>query len=119
MSARMLSSSRPARSAASSQRCSSSRSRAWCSTDAAASVLATNVPRPWRAVDETLTLQLAVGLRHRVRVDGELGHDLAHRRELVAHVDDAEPQRILHLLHDLQVGRDARVRVEVKLDHRP
>ena len=50
---------------------------------------------------------VAIGLRDRVRVDREIGDHLAHRRQLVTDVDRPEPERLLHLLDDLEVGCDA------------
>jgi xylose isomerase len=66
---------------------------------------------------KTLALEIAVRLGDGVRVDREIRDDLAHGRQLVADVERAEPQRVLHLADDLQVGRDSRLRVEMKLDH--
>ena len=67
---------------------------------------------------QPLVLQLAVGLEHRVRVNGEGSDHLPDLRQSVARDEIAEPQRLLHLLHDLQVGRHARARIEAKLDGR-
>ena len=67
---------------------------------------------------QALVLQLPVGLEHRVRVDGQRGDHLPHLRQLVALDEIAEPQRVLDLLDDLQVGRDARARIEAELDGR-
>ena len=117
-SARMLSASMPARCASTSHSCSARRSASWCSSDEAMSVLETNVPRPCVRLHETLVLELAVGLRDGVRVDRELGDDLAHRRQLVADIEQAQPQSLLHLLHDLQVHRQAGVLIQVELHRR-
>jgi hypothetical protein len=40
------------------------------------------------------------------------------RGRLVTHAQRAEPQRLPHLLDDLQIRRDARAAVQVELDHR-
>jgi len=64
-------------------------------------------------------LKLAVGLEHRVGVDGQLGHDLAHLGELVARLKEPQPQGALDLLDQLQVRRHARRRVEPEADRRP
>ena len=61
--------------------------------------------------------EFAVGLEHGVRVDGDAGHHLFHRRQLVAFVQQSEPQCLPDLLHELLVGGDAGTRVEVELDH--
>ena len=113
----MLSSSSPAASAASSQRSSSGAQRVVVAQrggrERARDERAASLARD----DEALALELAVGLRDGVRVDREIGDDLAHRRQLVADVDRPQPQRLLDLLHDLQVGGDTGARVEVELDH--
>jgi hypothetical protein len=63
------------------------------------------------------TTRPAVGLEHRVRVDGQLGHHLLGRRQLVARAEQPHPQRLVHLLHELQIGRDTRCLIELELDH--
>ena len=67
---------------------------------------------------QALALEVAIRLRDRVRVDREIRDDLSHRRQLVTDVERSEPERVLHLSHDLQIGRDAGLLVEVELDHR-
>src|SRR6185503_7206841 len=54
-----------------------------------------------------------------VRIDREVGHDLTHCRQLIADVEEAEAQRLLHLLDDLEVRSNTGPRIEVELDHRP
>ena len=60
---------------------------------------------PGARLDQALALQVPVGLEHGVRVHRHRGHDLPHARKLVTHVEDAHPQRLPHLPHDLQVRR--------------
>ena len=74
-------------------------------------------PAPLARDDEPVALEQAIGLGDRVRIDREIGDHLAHRRQLVTDVDRPEPERLLHLLDDLEVGCDAGGRVEVELDH--
>ena len=62
-------------------------------------------------------LELAVGLAHGVRVDRDLRDHLLDRGQLVALGQQAQQQRLAHLLDDLQVRRDAGARVEMELDH--
>ena len=69
-------------------------------------------------LDEAARFELSVPLRDGVRIDREIGDDLAHGRQLVADVEQAEPERLFHLLHDLQVGGDTGARIEMELDHR-
>ena len=59
-------------------------------------------PGPGR--DQPLVLQLPVRLEHGVRVDRQLADHLLDRRQLVALVQQAEPQRLPDLLDQLQVG---------------
>ena len=72
---------------------------------------------PAAALDEPFAIELAVGLQHRVRVDRQAAHDLLHRRQLVARPEDPQPHRLPHLLHELEIGRDARTGFQMKLDH--
>ena len=77
------------------------------------------VPRPGPSRDQSLALEIAVGLEHRVRVDRQLGDHLLGRRQLVARLEQAELQGLMDLLDQLQVGRHARSGVELELDHGP
>ena len=74
-------------------------------------------PDPRPGGDEPVVLELPVGLQHRVGVDRQPRHDLLDRRELVALAQQAEPQRVPHLPHELQVRREAGARVEVEFNH--
>ena len=65
---------------------------------------------------EALVLELAVGLQHRVGVDGQRGDHVPDLGKLVTRLQVAKPQRVLYLLHELQVGRHPRVRVKPELD---
>jgi hypothetical protein len=62
-------------------------------------------------------LELAVGLVHRIRVDGQLGDDLLRGRQLVTRLQHPHPQGLVNLLYELHVGGDARRLVELELDH--
>ena len=68
---------------------------------------------------QALGLQVTVGLQHRVRVDGQRGDHVPDLGELVAGLEVAQPQRVLHLLDQLQVGRHAGGGIQPKLDRRP
>ena len=67
---------------------------------------------------EALRLQLLVRLQHGVRVDRQFPDHVADLRELVAEREVTEPQRMLDLVHELQVRRHARSGVEAELDRR-
>ena len=67
---------------------------------------------------QALRLQLAVGLQHRVRVDRQRGDHVPDLGQLVAGLEIAQPQRVLDLLDELQVGRHARGRIQPELDRR-
>jgi hypothetical protein len=69
------------------------------------------------ALHQSLPLQVAVGLEHRVGVDRQLGDDLLRGRQPVARLQQAEPQGIADLLGQLEVGGDTRGGVELELDH--
>ena len=73
---------------------------------------------PRRPFDQPLVIKLAIGLQHRVCVDRETANDLLDCRQLIAGPQDPQPHGLPHLLHELQVGRNPRTRVQVKLDHR-
>ena len=113
----MLSSSSPARRALASQRLRSRRSGSWAASDASVSDRVTNVPMPGPGRDETVALQLAVGLEHGVRVDRQPRHDVLDGRQLVALTQQPQPQPVPDLVHHLQVGRHTRSAVERELDH--
>ena len=67
--------------------------------------------------DQAVVLELAVGLEHGVRVDRQPGHHVLDGGQLVALLQQAQPQSLPNLLHELQVGRDAGPLVQVELDH--
>ena len=113
----MLSSSSPARRALASQR-----SRSWRSGPCAANVASVERPRherpdPRARGHEPVVLELAVGLQHRVRIDRQVRHHVLDRRQLVALAQQAEPQRVPHLPHELLIRREAGPGVQVELDH--
>ena len=68
---------------------------------------------------QALGLQLLVGLQHRVRVDRQRGDHVPDLRQLVAQREVAQPQRVLDLVHQLQVGRHPGGRIQPELDRRP
>ena len=76
----------------------------------------TNVPSAGPPLDQTLVLQLPVALEDGVGVDRELGDDLLDGRQLVAGLQEAGDERLADLLRDLQVRRDAGLRVEPEGD---
>ena len=94
---------RPARALA-SQRAQVLSQRAVRGERLSARVRVTNVPSPGPGGDQPLVLELAVGLEHRVRVDRHLADDLLDGRQLVALAQQPQPQRLAHLLDELQVG---------------
>jgi hypothetical protein len=67
---------------------------------------------------QALAFQPAIGLEHGVRVDRELGDDLLGRGQAIAGLQRAQPQCVLDLMDELQVGGDARAAVETEIDHR-
>ena len=66
---------------------------------------------------QALDLQLPVRLQHRVRVDRQRLRDVPDLRQLVARLEQAHPQRLFHLLHELQVGVHLRPAIQYELDH--
>ena len=69
---------------------------------------------------QALGLQLLVGLQHRVRVDRQRRDHIPDLGQLVAQRGTAQPQRVLHLVHQLQVGRDPEAASsQPELDRRP
>ena len=54
---------------------------------------------------------------HRVGVDGQLGHHLLHRRQLVAFPQQPQPEGLAYPLDDLEVGGHTRAAVPVELGH--
>ncbi len=66
---------------------------------------------------ETLAFQIAVGLEHGIRVDGQLSDDLLGRRQLIARLEEAQLQGLVDLLDQLQIGGDSRSGVQLEFDH--
>jgi hypothetical protein len=62
-------------------------------------------------------VELAVRLQHRVRVDRQLPDDLLDSGELIAGLQDTQPNCLPDLLHQLQMGGHPGSLVESKLDH--
>ncbi len=82
----------------------------WCSVDEGAPA------RPTRS--DPLVLQLPVGLLHGVRVDRERGDHVLHARQLVTYLQEPEPERVLDLVHELEIWGDARAGIEPERDRR-
>ena len=61
--------------------------------------------RPRAGRDQAVVLELAVGLEHGVRVDRQRADDLLDRRAAGPPRQQAQPQRLPHLLDQLQVRR--------------
>ena len=57
------------------------------------------------ALNHALVLELPIGAMHRVRVDGDLGHDLSYRGQAVTGVQQAEAHGLADLVDQLTVGR--------------
>jgi len=66
--------------------------------------------RPGRG--KALAFEVTVGLEHGVRVDRQGGDDVLDPRKLVTAAQVPQPQRVLDLMYQLQVGRDARAWVK-------
>ena len=118
-SASMLSSSSPDRRALFIQRCRSWRSGPCAAKRRVRQRLRDERPEPGTGGDEPVVLELAVGLQDRVGVDREDRDHVLDRRELVALAQQAQPQRVPDLPHQLLVGREAGARVQVELNHSP
>ena len=104
--ASMLSSSRPASRALVSQRSRSLRSGACDGERRVGQRPRHERPDPRARGDEPVALELPVRLEHRVGVDRQPRHDLLDRGELIALAQQAEPQRVPHLPHQLLVRRE-------------
>jgi hypothetical protein len=50
-------------------------------------------------------LEVSIGAMHRVRVDGDLGHDLSYRGQAVTGAQQAEAHGLADLVDELAVGR--------------
>ena len=68
----------------------------------------------WASNGQPLLLEIAVGLEHGVGVDRERGDDVLHPWQLVSVNQIAEAQRVLDLVDELKVRRDARARLEAE-----
>jgi hypothetical protein len=66
--------------------------------------------------DKDLLLEIPICLKHGVGIDGQGNDDVFYSRELVAPSQIAEPDCVLHLLDELEVGGYARARVQPKND---
>jgi hypothetical protein len=66
--------------------------------------------------DEALLLEIPICLKHGVGIDGQGSDDVFYSRELVPPSQITEPDRVLHLLDELEVGGHARARVQPKDD---
>ena len=65
---------------------------------------------------QTLPFELLVRLQHGVRVHRRARRHLVHRRQLVPRLEPAEPQGLLHLLHELQIRRST-APLDMEIDH--
>src|SRR2546425_9380113 len=75
-------------------------------------LLRPRIPRDERAgamtqLDDAFVLELAIGLRHRVRIDHELLRQRPDPGQLLARAERAGLDAMLHLLHQLQVDGNA------------
>src|SRR5215469_5947362 len=67
--------------------------------------------------DESFKFEFVIRLQDRVGAQEELVHDLFDGRQLVAPLEHAEAQRVLDLLHKLNVGWDPGVALQAELKH--
>ena len=95
------------------------RNRAWAAGSVRGRPADDEGPLARSGADQALALQIAVGLQHRVRVDGQFGDDLLGGRQLVTRLEHAQLQGLVDLLDQLEVGGDPRSGVELELDHEP
>ena len=68
-------------------------------------------------LDEAFTIELPIRLQHRVRVDRQRADHVLDGRQLIARLEQTQPERLLHLLNQLKVGGHAGVRIKAELDH--
>ncbi len=115
----MSSGPRPADRAERSQSVIEARNRAWAAGSVRGSDPDDEGALAGPGAHQALTLEVPVGLEHRVRVDRQPGDDLLGRRQLVTWLEKPELQGLMDLLDQLQVGGDAGSRVELELDHSP
>ena len=73
-------------------------------------------PQSGPADDQALVLEVAIGAMDGVRIDRDLANDLFNRGQSVAGFQQAEEQGTADLLDELDVIRNARVRIEVEGD---
>src|SRR5947209_16658094 len=69
------------------------------------------------ALDQARMLQLAIGLEHCIRVDGQRADHLLDGRKLIADLEHTEAKGVSHLLNELQIGGKPGARVETKGNH--
>ena len=113
----MSSGPRPAARAVRSHSVIDARKRACASGSVRGSDATDEGPQPGPGPHQALAFEVAVRLEHGVGVDRQLRDDLLRRRQLVTGLEQSELQRLVDLLDELEVGGDARARVEVELDH--
>lgn len=63
-------------------------------------------------------LELGVGLEHRVEIDGQRADRLLDRRQPVSFGEVTEPEGLLDLVDELEVGRHAGTGLEPEPDRR-
>ncbi len=67
---------------------------------------------------ESQMLKLSVRAVHRIGVDRHLGHDVAHRWQLVTTAEPPHLDGLSNLVDQLSIGRDAASRVQAEDDAR-
>ncbi len=65
---------------------------------------------------KAVVLKVPICAQHHVRIEGNLGHHLVDRGQLVSWLEQAEQECLANLLNELDVIRDAGLRVQVELD---
>ena len=108
----MLSSSRPACRARSSQARRSARSGSCAVTVSSVRVRSTNVPAPGRGCTRPSCSSSRYALSTVFGLIASCGHDRLDGGQPIAFAQQAQPQRLAYLLDDLQVRRDAGAGIE-------
>jgi hypothetical protein len=73
--------------------------------------------QPAPSLDEAFAFELPVRLEHRVGVHRDGRHDLLGRGQPISRLEQSQPQCLLGLVHQLQVGGDTGTAVDPELDH--
>ena len=64
-------------------------------------------------IQEAADLELPIGANYRVRIDGKIHRQLAHRGELVTTCEPSGSRFRKHLVHDLAIDGNSRPQVEL------